>query len=91
MAKFSAFYPKSHGRPWGDDRRILGGIIFINRNGLKWRDAPEAYGPHKTQDSFGSGILFRQVQAGNGAELARIPCKIELSRSPPQTPVRLTN
>lgn len=27
---------------------MLSGIIFINRNGLRWRDAPEAYGPHKT-------------------------------------------
>ncbi len=27
---------------------VLIGIIFINRNGLRWRDAPSAYGPHKT-------------------------------------------
>ena len=24
------------------------GIIFVNRNGLRWRDAPKDYGPHKT-------------------------------------------
>ena len=30
------------------DRRVLSGIIFINRNGLRWRDTPAAYGPHKT-------------------------------------------
>ena len=28
--------------------RVLSGISFINRNGLRWRDAPAAYGPHKT-------------------------------------------
>ncbi|SEG21768.1 Putative transposase of IS4/5 family, partial [Jhaorihella thermophila] len=28
--------------------RGLSGIIFINRNGLRWRDAPKEYGPHKT-------------------------------------------
>ena len=28
--------------------RVLNGIIFINRNGLRWRDAPREYGPHKT-------------------------------------------
>ncbi len=28
--------------------RVLSGIIFINRNGLRWRDAPREYGPHKT-------------------------------------------
>lgn len=27
---------------------MLSGIVFVNRNGLRWRDAPSAYGPHKT-------------------------------------------
>jgi transposase len=31
-----------------DDRRVLSGIIFINRNGLRWCDAPRDYGPSKT-------------------------------------------
>jgi transposase len=31
-----------------DDRRVLSGIIYVIRNGLQWRDAPAAYGPHKT-------------------------------------------
>ena len=31
-------FPKSHGKPRVDDRRVLSGIIFINRNGLRWRD-----------------------------------------------------
>ncbi|KEO85737.1 transposase [Erythrobacter sp. JL475] len=26
----------------------MSGIIFVNRNGLRWRDAPREYGPHKT-------------------------------------------
>ena len=34
--------------PRVDDRRVLSGIIFVNRNGLRWRDAPREYGPHKT-------------------------------------------
>jgi len=42
------FFPKSHGRPRVDDRRVLSGIIFINRNGLRWCDAPSKYGPPKT-------------------------------------------
>jgi transposase len=25
---------------------VLSGIIFVNRNGLRWRDAPREYGPH---------------------------------------------
>ena len=48
MAKLAPFFPTSHGKPRVDDRRVLSGIIFINRNGLGWRDAPAAYGPPKT-------------------------------------------
>jgi transposase len=28
--------------------RARRGIIFVNRNGLRWRDAPREYGPAKT-------------------------------------------
>ena len=48
MARLEPYFPKSHGKPRVDDRRVLSGIIFINRNGLRWRDAPMEYGPHKT-------------------------------------------
>ncbi|MFW2850735.1 IS5 family transposase [Sphingomonas sp. TX0543] len=48
MARLAPYFPKSHGRPRVDDRRVLSGIIFVNRNGLRWRDAPKDYGPHKT-------------------------------------------
>jgi transposase len=34
MARLEPFFPKNHGRPRVDDRRVLSGIIFINRNGL---------------------------------------------------------
>ncbi len=48
MARLEPFFPKSHGKARGDDRRVLSGIIFINRNGLRWRGIPAAYGLHKT-------------------------------------------
>ncbi|WP_405404749.1 IS5 family transposase [Paracoccus sp. Ld10] len=48
MARLRTFFPKSHGRPRVDDLRVLSGIIFINRNGLRWCDAPREYGPAKT-------------------------------------------
>ena len=48
MARLQPFFPKSHGKPRVDDRRVLSGIIFVNRNGLRWRDAPREYGPAKT-------------------------------------------
>jgi transposase len=47
MARLKPYFPKPHGKPRVDDRRVLSGIIFINRNGLRWRDAPREYGPHK--------------------------------------------
>ncbi len=48
MERLRPFFPKSHGKPRVDDRRVLSGIIFVNRNGLRWRDAPREYRPHKT-------------------------------------------
>jgi len=44
MPRLQPFCPKSDGKPRVDDRRVLSGIIFINRNGLRWRDAPREYG-----------------------------------------------
>ena len=48
MERLRPHFPKSHGKPRVDDRRVLSGIVFVNRNGLRWRDAPAADGPHKT-------------------------------------------
>ncbi len=38
MGKLAPFFPKSHGKPRVDDRRVLSGIIFINRNGGMHRE-----------------------------------------------------
>jgi len=48
MRRIEPYFPLSHGIPRVDDRRIVSGIIFVIRNGLRWRNAPAAYGPHKT-------------------------------------------
>ena len=48
MRRIEPYFPLSHGVPRVDDRRIVSGIIFVIRNGLRWRDAPAAYSPHKT-------------------------------------------
>lgn len=45
IERLRPFFPKSHDKPRVDDRRVLSGIVFVNRNGLRWRDAPSAYGP----------------------------------------------
>ena len=48
MRRIETYFPLSHGVPRVDDRRVISGIIFVIRNGLRWRDAPKEYGPHKT-------------------------------------------
>jgi transposase len=48
MRRIEPYFPLSHGVPRVDDRRVISGIIFVIRNGLRWRDAPNEYGPHKT-------------------------------------------
>ncbi|MCA9108142.1 MAG: transposase [Planctomycetales bacterium] len=48
MRRIEPYFPLSHGIPRVDDRRVLSGILFVIRNGLRWRDAPAGYGPHKT-------------------------------------------
>jgi len=63
MARLQPFFPKSHGKPRVDDRRVLSGIVFVNRNGLRWCDAPSAYGPHKPVLSLSKG---RFTIAGSG-------------------------
>jgi transposase len=48
MGLISPHFPLSHGVARVDDRRVISGIIFVLKNGLRWRDAPKDYGPHKT-------------------------------------------
>ncbi len=48
MKVISPHFPLSHGVPRVDDRRVVSGIVYVIRNGLRWRDAPKGYGPHKT-------------------------------------------
>ena len=48
MRRIEPFFPLSHGIPRVDDRRVISGIVFVIKNGLRWRDAPRDYGSHKT-------------------------------------------
>jgi transposase/quinol monooxygenase YgiN len=36
--------PRRRGRPRADDRRTLDGIVYVLRNGCRWRDLPPRYG-----------------------------------------------
>ena len=51
MRRIEPYFPLSHGIPRVDDRRIISGIVFVIRNGLRWRDAPREYGPHSVGDT----------------------------------------
>lgn len=72
MARLEPHFPKPHGKPRVDDRRVLSGIIFINRNGLRWCDAPAEYGPHKTLYNrwkrWSEKGVFARILAGLAAE-----------------------
>ncbi len=48
MRRLSPHFPLSRGMPRVDNRRVQSGIISVIRHGLRWCDAPAAYGPHKT-------------------------------------------
>lgn len=75
MARLAPYFPKRHGKPRVDDRRVLSGITFANRNGLRWRDAPREYGPHKTLYNRGKRwdemVVFGRMVEGIAAGRAK--------------------
>ena len=48
MRRIQPFFPKVRGRARSDDCKVLSGIIYVKRYGLRWQDAPSVYGPYKT-------------------------------------------
>jgi transposase len=87
MGRLIPFFLKSHGVPRVDDPlpgsglpanrergRVLIGIIFINRNGLRWCDAPKEYGPPKTLDNrwkgWGNKGVFARMIEGLASKAA---------------------
>ncbi|WP_170583203.1 IS5 family transposase [Ruegeria arenilitoris] len=72
IAKLAPFFPKSYAKHRVDDRRVLSGIILFNRNGLRWRDAPRAYGRHIRLYSrwkrWSEKGIFARMMAGLAAE-----------------------
>lgn len=78
MAKLSHFFRKSHSKPRTDGRRVLSGIISIDRNDSRGRDAPKIYGPHKTLYSRGKHEtekgIFGRMMAGALPSMALSYC-----------------
>lgn len=48
VERLRPFFPKERGVSRVDDRKVLSGIVYVIKNGLRWVDAPTDYGPHKT-------------------------------------------
>ena len=64
----------TRGKPRVDDRRVISGIIHVIRNGLRWKDAPSVYGPHKTLYNrfrrWAEKGVFQRIFAALAAERA---------------------
>ena len=76
MRRIEPYFPLSHGVPRVDDRRVVSGIVYVIRNGLQWKDAPKAYGPHKTLYNrwkrwSEAGVFVRMMEGLSGAQAER--------------------
>src|ERR1700691_3278049 len=93
MRRIERYFPLSHGIARVDDRRIVSAIVFVIKNGLRWRDAPPGYGPHKTIDNrfvrWSRLGVFNKIfaaLAGKGGKRARIrvhPTHAKAHATPP--------
>ena len=43
IARIKRYFPRSHGIPRVDDRRVVSGINYVIKHGLQWKDAPREY------------------------------------------------
>ncbi len=72
MARLAPIFPRSGGTPRIDDRPVLSAMIFLNRNGLRWRNAPAECGPHRTLRNrwkrWSDKGIFARMMAGLAAE-----------------------
>ena len=66
VGRMSPYFPKPRGIARVDDLRVLSGILHVIRNGLRWRDAPAEYGPHKT-------LYNRWLLSGSGVVVWMVP------------------
>jgi transposase len=65
LGQISRYFPKGREKPRLDNRRVISGIVYVLRNGLKWRDTPKEYGPYKT-------LYNRFIRWSKGGMFAKI-------------------
>ena len=80
MRRIEQYFPRSHRVPRIDNRRLISGIIFVIRNGLRWRDAPRDYGPRCANHS----------KTGSRSSWGRRPRSRRSSPLPAGSPSRTT-
>jgi transposase len=60
MARLRPYFPKSHGKPRVDDRRVLSGIVFVNRCAQRLRPAQDALQSLETVGEM--GVFLRMME-----------------------------
>ena len=75
--RLAPYFPRSRGKARVDDRRVLSGILHVQRNGLRWCDVPGVYGPHKT-------LYNRHVRWTRSGVFARIFAALAEEAGPPE-------
>lgn len=75
LERIKPFFPRSHGISRVDDLRVISGIIYVIKYGLRWKDAPREYGPYKTL--YNRFIRWSRMGVFNNifAELAKMAGK----------------
>ena len=71
LKRIEPFFPRTRDIPHVDDRRVVGGIVHVIRNGLRWRERPRSMDPTRrsTTGSFaGLAGIFDQIFANLAAE-----------------------
>src|SRR3546814_19313680 len=76
LKRIAPFFTRSRGILRADDRRVVSGIVHVIRNGLRWRDAPAVYGPHKP-------LYNRFVRWSRMSVFDRIFANLALDSGPP--------
>jgi len=89
MVRLRPFFHKSRGRQRVENQRVLSGIIFFNRNVLRWCDAPADYSPAKTLYSRWKRWSDVGVVARNMTAVAPDNNTISIDATYPLPPFRL--
>ena len=76
VERLAPCFPRSRGRARVDDRRVLSGIIHVQRNGLRWCDASAIHGRHKM-------LCNRHVRWTRNGVFARIFAALAEETGPP--------